>query len=292
MLVENNPGTESRGATASFLAEMTKELAALEKRDWELWVILSIAGATTAIGFLALIFPSAFLNDRQLHFEITISRQLFLALLAFLALINVYLLARRFQVRRLREQVISRTLQGELVRLQSFIDPLTEVYNRRSLEETAGRFISHARRQKKPLTVALVDIDDFKQVNTRHGHLTGDFVLAEVAKLLKDAVRGSDAVIRYGGDEFVIILADSTKDAARTICARLNRSIDDWNRAEHVEGFTLSVSIGLAEFADGSSLDEVLDAADSDMYAEKQSRGERTSRRGMDCEAAPSAGRR
>lgn len=268
---------------------MTKELAALEKRDWELWLILSIAGATTAIGFLALIFPSAFLNDRQLHFEITISRQLFLALLAFLALINVYLLARRFQVRRLREQVISRTLQGELVRLQSFIDPLTEVYNRRSLEDTAGRFISHARRQKKPLTFAVVDIDDFKQVNTRHGHLTGDFVLAEAAKLLKDAVRGSDAVIRYGGDEFVIILADSTKDAAQTICRRLSRSIDEWNKAEHVDDFTLSMSIGLSELTDGRSLNEVLDAADSDMYANKQARGERVSGRIMECDAAQGA---
>ena len=105
-------------------------------------------------------------------------------------------------------------MQNELVRLQSSTDPLTEVYNRRSLEGMAGRFISHARRLRSPLTFVLIDVDRFKEVNTRFGHLTGDFVLTEVASMLRGAVRGSDAVIRYGGDEFLIILADTGKVGA------------------------------------------------------------------------------
>jgi diguanylate cyclase (GGDEF)-like protein len=110
--------------------------------------------------------------------------------------------------------LISSTIQNELVRLQSFTDPLTEVYNRRSLEEMAGRFISHARRLQGSLTFMLIDVDRFKQVNTQFGHLTGDFVLAEVATLLRSSVRGSDAVVRYGGDEFLIILADTGAQGA------------------------------------------------------------------------------
>lgn len=256
----------------NLLGRMTKELATLEKRDGELWLILTIAGITSACGFLALIFPAAFLRSEQLHFEFNISRELFLSLVVFLALVNTYLLGRRYHVRRLREQLLSTTLQNELIRLQSFTDPLTEVYNRRSLEDLAGRYISAARRQSKPLTFAVVDVDEFKRVNTRFGHLTGDFVLSEVAKLLNDTVRGSDAVVRYGGDEFILILADATRDAAQNVSLRLSRYLDEWNSKKHVDDLQLSLSVGMAEFREGLSFDEVLDAADSDMYANKHAR--------------------
>jgi GGDEF domain-containing protein len=127
------------------------------------------------------------------------------------------MVSKRLDLRRVRENLISTTIQSELLRLQSFTDPLTEVYNRRSLDDMAGRFISHARRSKRPLTFLLIDVDRFKEVNTRFGHLGGDMVLAEIATLLKSSTRGSDAVVRYGGDEFLIILA----------VLRLSRDADD-----------------------------------------------------------------
>ena len=113
-------------------------------------------------------------------------------------------------MRRLREQVISTTLQKQVIERQSFTDPLTEIYNRRSLDRIAGQFISQARRRRTPLTFLIVDVDRFKQINTEFGHLTGDFVLSEIAAVLKASIRGSDAVVRYGGDEFLILLADTT----------------------------------------------------------------------------------
>ena len=110
---------------------------------------------------------------------------------------------KRFEVRRLREQVISTTLQKQVIEQQSFTHPLTEIYNRRSLDRIAGQFISQARRRRTPLTFLMVDADRFKQINTECGHLTGDFVLSEIAAVLKASIRGSDAVVRYGGDEFL-----------------------------------------------------------------------------------------
>src|SRR5207245_7983922 len=103
--------------------------------------------------------------------------------------------SRRLDIRRVREELISTTLQQQLIEQQSFTDPLTEIYNRRSLDEIAGRFISHARRLGNPLTFLMVDVNNFKQVNTKFGHLTGDTVLAEFAGLLKTSIRGSDAEI-------------------------------------------------------------------------------------------------
>jgi GGDEF domain-containing protein len=105
---------------------------------------------------------------------------LWVGLVVLLALLNSYLIARQLEIRRLREQLISTTLQKQVIEQQSFKDPLTEIYNRRSLDDIVGRFISHARRRKSRLTFLMIDVDNFKEVNTRFGHLTGDLVLAEM----------------------------------------------------------------------------------------------------------------
>jgi diguanylate cyclase (GGDEF)-like protein len=188
---------------------------------------------------------------------------------ALLALLNTYLLTRRLEIRRLREELISRTIQQELIQQQSFTDPLTEIYNRHSLEDMAGRFMSQARRSKKPLTFMLIDVDQFKQVNTKFGHLTGDVVLANTAALLKHSVRGSDAVFRYGGDEFLVILADTSSVDARHVVDRIRVGLAEWNRAGHLEHFELSLSIGVAEWAEGKTVAALLDSADHEMYAVK-----------------------
>src|SRR5438128_2348773 len=225
------------GGTESLLARVSQQLSQLEKRDWELWFIISLTGLLVGAGLLAILFPAAFLKQDSVHFEITVSRQLVVGLLTLLTLLNTYVVTRRLELRRVREKLISTTIQGELVRLQSFTDPLTEIYNRRSLEDMAERFISHALRLHKPLSFLLVDVDRFKEVNTRFGHLTGDFVLAEIAGLLKSSIRGSDAVIRYGGDEFLVILADASRDNASTVVERTRKYVRDWNRAGHLDDF-------------------------------------------------------
>src|SRR6266481_2291975 len=258
--------------TEGVLAQVSQQLSQLEKRDGELWLIVSLAGLLVGAGLLAVLYPAAFLKQGNIHFEISVSRPLVLGLVALLALLNTYLLTRRMEIRRVREELISRTIQQELVQRQSFTDPLTEIYNRHSLEDMTGRFISHARRSKKPLTLMMIDVDRFKDVNTRFGHLTGDVVLANTAALLKQSVRGSDAVFRYGGDEFLIILADTSCADARHVVDRVKAGLAEWNRARHLEKFELSLSIGVAEWTEGKTLDNLLDGADHQMYAAKSDR--------------------
>jgi diguanylate cyclase (GGDEF)-like protein len=255
--------------TESVLARVGQQLSHLERRDWELWVIVSFTGVLVATGFLAILFPAAFLKHDNVHLEFTVSRPLAVGLITLLALLNTYLVSKRLEIRRLREDLISSTIQQELVRQQSFTDPLTEVYNRHSLEDIAGRFISHARRLKSSLSLLLIDVDRFKDVNTRFGHLTGDVVLADTAALLKSSVRGSDAVFRYGGDEFLIILADTSRTGAAKVIERIRAYLLDWNRAATLEGFELNLSIGVSEWSDDMTLDQLLDEADREMYAAK-----------------------
>ena len=255
--------------TDSILARLSNQLSLVEKRDWELWLVVCITGAFLGVALLAILIPAAFLKQDNFHLEITVSRPLAIGLLVLLVLLNTYVVTRRLEVRRVRTQLISSTVQSELIRLQSFTDPLTEVYNRRSLDDMAGRFISHARRRNHPLSFLLIDVDRFKQVNTRFGHLTGDLVLAEIATMLKSSVRGCDAVVRYGGDEFVLILADTGRTGVARVIERIASNLADWNERGQLERFELSLSIGAAEWTEGKTLDEILDVADRDMYASK-----------------------
>ena len=131
----------------------------------------------------------------------------------------------------------------------------------------AGRFINHAMRTHRPLAFLLIDVDRFKEVNTRFGHLGGDMVLAEIASLLTSSTRGSDAVVSYGGDQFLVILADTCQ--GDKFVERIKGYLREWNRAGNLDGFELSPSIGMAQWSDGKTLDEILDLADHDMYAVK-----------------------
>jgi diguanylate cyclase (GGDEF)-like protein len=255
---------------ASILSKVSTQLAEIEKRDGELWLIVAVTGILVGAGFLALIFPAFFLAQKNLRIEVP--RELLLGLGALLILFNTYLISRRMELRRTRSAVISTAIQSELLRLRSFTDPLTEVYNRRSLDDMTTKYTSRAQRLKKPLTFMMVDADHFKEVNTRFGHLTGDFVIAEIASLLKSGTRECDAVIRYGGDEFLVILADASLLGSHEVGSRIAKSVEDWNGEGHLKGFDLALSIGLAEWSEGKTLDQILDEADRAMYSTKRTK--------------------
>jgi len=90
-----------------------------------------------------------------------------------------------------------------------------------------------------------------------------------MAALLRSSVRGTDAVIRYGGDEFLVILADTSQADAGKVIERIRAYLQDWNQAEHLHDFKVSFSLGVSEWSAGKTLDEMLDDADRHMYAMK-----------------------
>lgn len=253
----------------SILSKLSDQLALLERRDFEQWIILVGTGILMGAGMVALLFPSAILGHGTVHFEISVSRELFLALIALLFFFNTYMFSVRLKLRRTRREVISMAIHNELLRLQSFSDPLTEVYNRRSLDDMLKKYTSRADRLNKPLSLLMVDVDHFREINSRYGHTTGDFVLVEVATILRSAVRGSDAVIRYGGDEFLLVLADAPLQDVGVITSRIERYVQDWNQAGHLKDFQLVLSTGAAAWTTGKIIEEVMDEADSQMYAAK-----------------------
>jgi diguanylate cyclase (GGDEF)-like protein len=268
---------ETENQSGSMLSKLSPQLMALEKRDLELWLSVVSMGILVGAGLLALLFPGALLRSGNLHFEITVSRELFLGVIMLLVLFNAYLFLSRLRLRRARREIISTAIHSELLRLQSFSDPLTEVYNRRTLDDMMLKYTSRAQRLNKPLSFLMIDVNEFRTINSRFGHTTGDFVLLEVATILKSAVRGSDAVIRYGGDEFLIILSDSPLKDVGVVTARITKFVQDWNHGGHLKDFELVLSMGAAQWAPDKTTIQIMDEADQQMYADKGRNKERPS---------------
>ncbi len=148
-------------------------------------------------------------------------------------------------------------------------DPLTDLCNRRKFFEKLEEEMGRARRQGRPLVLALFDVDNFKQINDDLGHQEGDRILIEIARVASRSVRaGVDTVCRYGGDEFTIILPDATVEAARAIVERIKKG------ASEAIDPKIDLSIGLASLAPDVDLDELVRRADQAMYDSKKARSE------------------
>jgi diguanylate cyclase (GGDEF)-like protein len=151
-------------------------------------------------------------------------------------------------------------------------DPLTGLYNRRQLNEHLPRAIAAARRAGTKVSVLLADVDHFKQFNDRFGHDAGDRVLKAVATAMGRSLRAGDLAFRYGGEEFVAVLADCGPDDALHWAERLRAAIADASAAADPEGRMprVTCSVGVANFpADGATTDQLLKAADRALYEAK-----------------------
>jgi len=160
---------------------------------------------------------------------------------------------------------------------QSGLDPLTGLLNRRGLEERATILFRDVATGKGLLAVLFADLDGFKGINDRLGHHVGDSVLRKVAELIGAVLRGSDVAARYGGDEFVIIMPNTTLAQARGVAERLQEGLRAWVRGEN---YALTLSVGLGEApTHGDDLTRLLARVDSAMYLNKKS----TARGGIRC---------
>lgn len=156
---------------------------------------------------------------------------------------------------------------AELQRLAA-TDDLTGLANRRRFNDELGRQIANARRYELPLSLLLLDLDNFKRVNDRHGHQHGDDVLRAVGEAISSRLRAGDLAARVGGDEFAVVLSHTSYAQALALASELQSCIESNVRT----ATALAVSIGAAEYAHGSG-DELIRRADHNLYTVKKRRG-------------------
>jgi two-component system cell cycle response regulator len=150
-------------------------------------------------------------------------------------------------------------------------DPLTGLYNRRCFMEGLDRELARAKRYQSEVVLCMLDLDHFKKVNDTYGHPAGDAVLSQVGRMLREFMRESDLLCRYGGDEFAIILTNTETEKARIVCERF-REMVAWHEFTHnAFSFHVTVSIGIASYerASNQSPLELIELADQALYRAK-----------------------
>jgi diguanylate cyclase (GGDEF)-like protein len=159
--------------------------------------------------------------------------------------------------------------ESQLERLAG-TDPLTGLHNRRRLIETAALEQARHRRSGHPLSLVLCDIDNFKQVNDRHGHDCGDLVLTTVAARVRDSVRGPDSVARWGGEELLLLLPETGLADAQAVAEKLRRTIEVLRVSCGGRELGVTITIGVAELASVEELDSGVARADRAMLEGKR----------------------
>lgn len=165
-------------------------------------------------------------------------------------------------------------LQRDLddVRREAMLDPLTKIFNRKSLDEGLARACNEAASQGSPLSLMLLDIDNFKGFNDTWGHQTGDQVLRLVAMTLKSNIKGKDIAARYGGEEFAAILPETDRDGAVIVADNIRRAIQAkelLKRSTNEKLGRITASFGVAAWREGDTPSSLIERADRCLYAAK-----------------------
>ena len=181
---------------------------------------------------------------------------------------NVELASALDEVRALKDELAQRN--AELSEL-AIRDPLTATYNRRYFLSALGAEVERAHRYDTPLSLAVLDLDDFKQINDTWGHIAGDHVLERVARVLMRHTRANDVVARYGGEEFAIILPATDVDAAAEVCEKLRDMVASLDFSHIDARLRVTFSAGLAQLREEGSLTALISEGDAQLYAAKNS---------------------
>lgn len=165
--------------------------------------------------------------------------------------------ARQIELERINLELSEKTMTDEL----------TQLKNQRALIDHLKNEIERAHGSKEKLSVLMLDIDDFKKINDRHGHVVGDTVLADVAAIISRSIRSKDMAGRYGGEEFMVIFPDADANIAARIADRILKSVEAFSFQENVR---VTLSGGVGEYST-ESVPELIDKADKNLYEAKRS---------------------
>jgi diguanylate cyclase (GGDEF)-like protein len=174
-------------------------------------------------------------------------------------------------INAVREQRLVLLSEGEAANRLARRDQLTGLGNRRAFDETLEREIARSRRSGAPISVLVLDMDGFKPINDRHGHLAGDQVLKGAAAAITETVRVPDDCFRWGGDEFAVMLPDTRLEGAREVGERLRTAVRSHSPLPGDAG--VEISFGAAELSAEQTADGLLEEADRELLRAKRSAG-------------------
>jgi diguanylate cyclase (GGDEF)-like protein len=245
------------------VAEIELNLRKLERRDLWVWgnaliIILSLTALLVSLSV------SLYLKGAKTIFGWDLS----LAVRVLVGLVLVFtghMIYQHLKLRTTQKKLAEQQIQAEVFRRLAMFDPLTGLYNRRFAEQRLRAEIARSERRGLSMIVVLLDLNDFKKINDSYGHLVGDQVLKEFATCLSHATRGSDLAVRWGGDEFMLLLLDCEVQQLSVVMGRL----DGFSVEASGKALPVSFSVGWKAYQPGDTLEELIEKADRDLYSHK-----------------------
>jgi len=152
----------------------------------------------------------------------------------------------------------------------TIVDGLTQIHNKRYLYEALEREVMRARRHERPLSVLMFDIDFFKRINDQYGHLAGDYVLRELARVVQERIRRDEVFARYGGEEFAIVLPETPLDGCGALAEQLRSRVAEHPFVFQGERIPTTISVGCALLEDDKTATELIQRADEKLYEAKR----------------------
>ncbi len=179
---------------------------------------------------------------------------------------------------------LKKEMEARLLEL-SITDGLTGLFNHRHFHSVLSTELERAHRYNRPFSLIVIDLDNFKQCNDQFGHIEGDNILRSVGDTAKELLRTTDSAFRYGGDEFVIVLPETSLESASTVAEKFRKAFKSKcpcrASSENADVFRATLSLGVAQAGQGEEAESLMKRADLAMYEAKKSGGDRTMEAGM-----------
>ncbi len=262
---------DERAVQPSMLAraeEIQRQIQDLSGRDLQLWSIGALVILVLTGGLLSILVPNMMWAQRVVLIERSYLPQLFFGLISLILLCNIYLLGQKLTLNATRRALIRELVLNERLENLSLIDPLTQLLNKRAVNEIVPIEVARANRIGSPLTFMAIDLDGFRAINSKFGSIEGDQVLLDFSKILRTVFRGGDIVFRQGGDEFLIVMPETNEQQADYPVQRLLRGVEQWNLA-HKKSYQMAFSYGLSAYVTGADYADALRVVDRKMYQKR-----------------------
>ena len=264
----SKPTMNEQSSILSRTEHIQVQIQHLSSRDLQLWSICGLGFLMFAAVVLAFVTPNLMWAPKSIKMDELYLPQLLFGLISVIVLFNIYSLSIQFSMNTTRYALIRELAVNEQLESLSLVDPVTQLLNRRGMDQLIPKEVARSNRMGGNLTFMKIEITGFNETSAKFGVTEGNILLVEFGKLLKTVFRGGDTVFRQDGHEFLVLMPDTNEQQREPPLQRLLRSVEQWNLNNN-KPYELSFRWAFAAYAIGGDFTDTLRTLDRKLFVTK-----------------------